>query len=153
MPYIKNHAGYDLESNGFRVEPNTALIQLLDIGIPYIPKTDYSVFADVSQFYFLDLDEGDDGFNEYGITKPQAGLLVRTLESHLEKGYNIIVHCTAGINRSGAVTEFGIRHLGFDDTGVHRGANQTVLKYLEEVSGSRKDQDYYNSLVINNENV
>ena len=47
---------------------------------------------------------------------------------------NVIVHCTAGICRSGAVTEIGVQ-MGFDDVGRYRQPNLLVKHKMSKVLG------------------
>jgi predicted protein tyrosine phosphatase len=121
--------------------PNAMLIQIMDPGEGF-PVPNYN-FKEVYQFEFLDIE--DDGMTnmgdgsmtdlgEFAITDVDAvkisKLLVHALESHM----NVVVHCYAGIFRSGAVAEVGIK-LGFEDTETFRCPNRLVKKKLLKALG------------------
>lgn len=88
-------------------------------------------FIEMYQFDFLDLDEPglvdsrDEALEEFQITQEQADELVKILQSALERDMNVIVHCHAGVCRSGAVAEVGVM-MGFEDTGARRQPNVLV---------------------------
>jgi protein tyrosine phosphatase len=91
-------------------------------------------FNHVAQFQFLDLEKDDYCIEpEMKITDDQAKSLVLLLKQALLNRSNVIVHCVAGVCRSGAVCEIGVM-MGFDDTEVFRSPNLLVkhkmMKYL-----------------------
>ena len=51
---------------------------------------------------------------------------------------NVVVHCHAGVCRSGAVAEVGIT-MGFEDTGVFRAPNLMVKHKLMKALGMTYD--------------
>jgi rhodanese-related sulfurtransferase len=90
--------------------------------------TSYYPFKTIHQFDFLDLEESD-GYEDQKITDEQAAGIILALQNALERDENVVVNCTVGLCRSGAIAEVGIM-MGFDDTGVHRIPNLLVKKKL-----------------------
>lgn len=62
-------------------------------------------------FAFLDVDECESD----SISEADAGLIVHTLLRAKANNEDVVVHCEAGISRSGAVAQFAIDVLGFED--------------------------------------
>ena len=129
MPWIQNVSMSDVEE-GFHYDAgiNGVLISIVDPDLQHpVPK--YS-FKEVHQFKFLDIEHGDECLNEsWRFNDEQAKQIVDILKKALINNSNVIVHCVAGICRSGAVTEVGII-LGFQDTEVYRCPNLLVKKLL-----------------------
>jgi predicted protein tyrosine phosphatase len=133
MPWIQNVALSDIK-RGFHINPgeNAMLIQIVDPPGDF-PTPKYS-FKEVHQFQFLDIEEKDACLDEaMRCSQEQANELVQLLQHALEHRMNVIVHCHAGVCRSGAVCEVGVM-LGFDDTEAFRSPNLLVkhrmMKYL-----------------------
>lgn len=133
MPWIQNVAFSDIKK-GFHINPgeNAMLIQIVDCGMEF-PEPLYK-FKHVAQFQFLDLEQNDECIEpEMKITDDQAKSLVLLLKQAYANHMNVIVHCVAGVCRSGAVCEVGVM-MGFDDTEVFRSPNLLVkhkmMKYL-----------------------
>lgn len=110
-------------------------IEILDPATsPAIPK---HKFAETYTFEFLDV-EGNypdfDKFEEFAIQDEQAVELVRILQLALEEHRNVVVHCTMGICRSGAVAEIGVM-MGFTDTEVYRQPNVLVKTKMMQILG------------------
>ena len=125
MPWIQNVALSDIK-RGMHIDPgvNAMLIQICD------PPGDFPAplytFKEVHQFQFLDVEEKDEVLEEaMKCSQEQANELVRLLQHALENRMNVIVHCHAGVCRSGAVCEVGVM-MGFDDTEVFRSPNLLV---------------------------
>ena len=133
MPFIQNVSLINaVRGNHKDAGKNGILIQLVDPGMEF-PEPSFD-FMNVFRFGFLDA-EGTEGFDpECYISDAQAKTIVGILESALQNNQNVIVHCVAGINRSGAVAEVGVM-MGFDDTGTHRGANMLVKHKMMSVLG------------------
>ena len=91
-------------------------------------------FAETYTFEFLDVEESDTQFAEFAITDQQAADLVNILHKALEERRNVIVHCTVGMCRSGAVAEVGIA-MGFQDTGAYRQHNMLVKRKMFDFLG------------------
>lgn len=83
---------------------NCMLIQIADPAT-FFPRP-LNSFKEVHQFEFLDV-EDNDKLVEFGITENDAAQLVKLLQHAIENNLNVIVHCNAGICRSGAVVEVG----------------------------------------------
>ena len=125
MPWIQNVALSDIKK-GFHINPgeNAMLIQIVDPAYGF-PAPKYT-FKEVHQFEFLDIEENDFALEEsMRCSYDQAAELVRLLQHALENRMNVIVHCMAGVCRSGAVCEVGVM-LGFDDTEAFRSPNLLV---------------------------
>ena len=135
MPWIQNVALGDIKK-GFHINPgdNAMLIQILDPGMEFPKPLPAYQFRETHQFEFLDIEEDGmtnvgDGrkidMSEFAITQEQANELVRLLQHALANRMNVVVHCHAGVCRSGAVCEVGVM-LGFDDTEAFRSPNLLV---------------------------
>lgn len=131
-PWIANFSLKDVAS-GFNFDPgiNSMLIQIVDPCMEF--PTPKHQFKDVHQFEFLDLEEKDGWGDEFKITDSQAGALVNLLQYALDNEMNVVVHCVAGVCRSGAVCEVGVM-MGFRDRNQFRSPNLMVkhkmMKYL-----------------------
>lgn len=100
------------------------LIQIVDPCSNFpLPAHD---FKEIQQFEFLDT---EDHLDEFGITDEQAADLVTLLQYALDNRMNVIVHCHAGICRSGAVVEVA-KMMGFDEFDVPRIPNLLVKKKM-----------------------
>lgn len=144
MPKIQNIDIQDLVRGRYAISApeRTELIRILnDHGEldAHVPAT---AFLRTHVFVFLDI--GDPPRisplsapfesaerEDYGraITPPQARALVDILERALHAGHDLVVHCTAGVSRSGAVVEAAVR-MGFEDPGTFRAPNARVLRLL-----------------------
>jgi predicted protein tyrosine phosphatase len=122
------------------VGANSMLIQIVD------PATEFPVpkhqFKEVHQFEFLDLEDEKDMPDavEFMITDEQAQQLVSLLQHALDNHMNVIVHCHAGICRSGAVAEVGVM-MGFEDARAFRAPNLRVKHKMMQVLGWTYDAD------------
>lgn len=116
---------------------NVMLIRIQDPATEFKP-TKYN-FKEVHCFEFLDA-EDEDGFDEdFKISDEQSKEIVRLLERALEKQMNVMVHCHAGICRSGAVVEVGTM-LGFTATDRFRQPNLLVKHKLIKSLGWAYDE-------------
>jgi predicted protein tyrosine phosphatase len=131
QPYIQNVSRQALATGQhLRPSDNTILIQIADCiqGCP--TPTPNNTFVEIHQFNFMDSEEDDPMFPpEAKITTEQAKEIVGILRNALAKNQNVIVHCNAGLCRSGAVAEVGVM-MGFTDTFATRIPNLMVKKYL-----------------------
>ena len=110
MPYIENCPQIAVEKGTHQIPPSGAiLIQITDPDGDFVSPYFEPSFEAVYKFRFYDVTAPLWGNNRLlePITQDQADFLVRILDFALEKDYNVIVHCAAGICRSGAVTEVG----------------------------------------------
>ena len=148
MPWIQNIALSDVrKGHHIRVGENSMLIQILDPGMVF-PRPVHD-FKEVHQFEFLDIEEDGmtnfgDGImrdmSEFAITDAQAAELVRLLQHALEKRMDVVVHCHAGVCRSGAVAEVGVM-LGFQDAEAFRSPNLLVKHKMMKCLGWTYDEN------------
>ena len=140
MPWIQNVALSDIKK-GFHIDPgpNNMLIQIVDTGMEF-PEPKYK-FNSVHQFQFLDLERDDKCIEpDMKINDDQAKSLVILLKQALLNRSNVIVHCVAGVCRSGAVCEVGVM-MGFDDTEAFRSPNLLVKHKMMKVLGMTYDEN------------
>ena len=124
------------------------LIQILDPCMQFpVPKAKFEI---IKQFEFLDVEPGgranlatDQNYGnleEFAMTEAQAKEIVSLLKQAFEERRNVVVHCFAGICRSGAVTEVGVM-MGFQDTERYRQPNVHVKQLLmNELGWSYNEQ-------------
>ena len=135
MPFIQNVAWIDVKRGDHKFEPgNTILIQIAEISFPDPKHT----FLATYQFNFSDVDSED---HEDAPTDQHAADLVKILDKALAAGHNIVVHCVAGLCRSGAVAELGVI-LGFDDTGAIRCPNVILKNKMMRILRERDGMGY-----------
>ena len=140
MPFIQNIAASDVP-RGMHREPgeNSILIQISD-PCGYKPEPKWP-FKERYFFEFLDVERDTEVDDEAMRCSPtQAAELVEILKTALANDTNVIVHCYAGICRSGAVTEVGVI-MGFEDTEVYRQPNLLVKHSMMKYLGLTYDAD------------
>jgi hypothetical protein len=140
VPWIQNVALSDIK-RGLHIDPgpNAMLIQITDP--PGDFPTPLYAFKEVHQFEFLDVEEKDEVLEEtMRCSQAQADELVRLLDHALANRMNVIVHCHAGVCRSGAVCEVGVM-MGFDDTEVFRSPNLLVKHRMMRKLGWNYDEN------------
>lgn len=132
--WIQNVALRDIPRGDYRGDGrNTVLIQIVDPAMTF--PTPKHRFDAIHQFEFLDLEDRDTAMEEcWKITDEQAEHLVAILQEAMAQGKNVVVHCHAGVCRSGAVAEVGVM-MGFDDTGAFRSPNLRVKHKMMRVLG------------------
>lgn len=131
--WIQNVSMSDIRQ-GFHINPgiNSMLIQIVDPAYEFpVPKYQ---FREVHQFEFLDAEDKDNFPDECKVTDEQAQELVRLLQHAKDNHMNVIVHCHAGVCRSGAVAEVGVM-MGFDDAEAFRSPNLLVKHRMMKVLG------------------
>ncbi len=139
MPWIQNVALADIpKGHHVRVGENSMLIQIVDPAMEF--PTPKHQFKEVHQFEFLDLEQDDKWGEEFKVTDEQAEQLVQLLQHALNKRMDVIVHCVAGVCRSGAVCEVGVM-MGFDDTEAYRSPNLMVKHKMMKVLGWTYDEN------------
>lgn len=133
MPFIENVSYFAIE-RGFHYDagPNSTLIQIVDPDMEY-PEPKYD-FKRIFRFKFLDIEEEN---HIYSISRNQASIIAKILEDALDNHSNVIVHCHAGVCRSGAVAEVGVM-MGFQDTEVYRQPNILVKTMIVSAIDWRK---------------
>jgi predicted protein tyrosine phosphatase len=137
--WIEN-VSWDAVKNGFHSDmgQNAMLIQIADPATFFpVPK---HTFKEVHQFEFLDAEDGDRFPDECLIQDEQAAELVRLLQQALDNSMNVLVHCHAGICRSGAVVEVGSM-MGFTPTERFRMPNLRVKHRMMKVLGLTYDSE------------
>jgi predicted protein tyrosine phosphatase len=137
--WIEN-VSWDAVKNGFHSDmgQNAMLIQIADPATFFpVPK---HTFKEVHQFEFLDAEDGDRFPDECLIQDEQAAELVRLLQQALDNSMNVLVHCHAGICRSGAVVEVGSM-MGFTPTERFRMPNLRVKHRMMRVLGLTYDSE------------
>jgi Protein-tyrosine phosphatase len=140
MPWIENVAADDIPKKFHHdAGENSMLIQIADPA-SWFPEPAHQ-FKEIYQFEFLDVEENDEVLEEEMRCSPQqAEQLVKLLQHALENKMNVVVHCFAGICRSGAVCEVGVM-MGFNDTGRFRSPNLLVKHRMMKVLGWTYDPD------------
>ena len=124
MPWIQNVSMSNIrQGHHYDAGINSMLIQIVDPASEF--PTPAKQFKETHQFEFLDAEREDKFPDECKVTDDQAAELVRLLQHALENRMNVIVHCHAGVCRSGAVCEVGIM-MGFDDAEAFRAPNLLV---------------------------
>lgn len=135
MPFIQNVSWIDAKRGTHHFEPgNTILVQISELDFPQ-PKHS---FVAVHQFNFSDVDTED---HEDAPTDQHASSLVEILDNALAAGHNVVVHCVAGLCRSGAVAEVGVI-LGFEDTGAVRCPNVLLKNKMMRILRERAGVEY-----------
>jgi predicted protein tyrosine phosphatase len=117
---------------------NSMLIQIADPAT-FFP-TPKKAFKQVHQFEFLDAEDADSFDDDFKISDGQAQKLVTLLQEALASSMNVLVHCHAGICRSGAVVEVGTM-LGFTATDRYRQPNMRVKHKMMKVLGWTYDEN------------
>ena len=148
MPWIQNVSMKDIkQGNHIEAGDNSMLIQIVDpaYGFPVPLKK----FKEVHQFEFLDIERDgltNDGsgnwtdMSEFAITDEQAEQIVTLLRKALDNRMNVVVHCHAGVCRSGAVAEVGVM-MGFDDSESFRSPNLLVKHLMMKSLGWTYDEN------------
>lgn len=132
--FIENVSRFDI-STGLHANAgeNSMLIQIVDFFDTF--PTPKHAFKETFQFKFDDVeDEGPTSCTE-DQAKDIASALLRAKEQHM----NVIVHCFAGLCRSGAVAEVGIM-LGFNPPDRRRIPNTLVKGKILKTLGIKIDE-------------
>lgn len=139
MPHIQNVAAADI-STGFHYPcgENSMLIQIADpCGSFPTPK---HRFKENYQYCFLDVENDNECADEFGIRPEQAKGIVAHLKHALQNNMNVVVHCTAGVCRSGAVIDVATM-MGFEDPQRFRAPNLMVKHALMKELGWTYDSE------------
>ena len=131
MPWIENVAAIDVtKRHHHEAGENSMLISITDPA-GWRPEAMH-VFKERHDFEFLD---ADSGFPEEAlISDAQAQEIVGLLQHAMANNMNVVVHCMAGLCRSGAVAEVGVM-MGFGDTERTRIPNIRVKHKLMKQLG------------------
>lgn len=126
-PFIQNVSMQDIkDGKHFYCGENSMLIQIVDLHMDY-PKPKHA-FKIIHKFKFKDW-ECD---NPSSITDEQALKIADALKYALDNCMQVVVHCVAGVSRSGAVVEVGVM-MGFSETEKFRIPNCLVKKKLMNI--------------------
>jgi predicted protein tyrosine phosphatase len=128
MPWIGNYSFSDIKTGQHALEPGrTTLIRIGDVCTMFDPKDVFHWDKFPSEFCF-DFQDNED-IEAGAMNEEQASQIARILKDAYRLNYNVVVHCVAGLCRSGAVTEAGVAY-GFQDAETHRIPNVHVKKLL-----------------------
>jgi predicted protein tyrosine phosphatase len=133
--WIENVSKSDV-TLGFHMDAgkNSMLIRIQDPATEFGKIKHADMFKEIHEFEFLDA-EDEDGFeDEVKISDEQAAELVRLLNHAINNHMNVIVHCHAGICRSGAVVEVASM-MGFTPSERYRQPNLRVKNKMLKVLG------------------
>jgi len=134
MPWIENVAAADVPMRYHHEPgPNSMLIQIMDPAPTWWPTPAHE-FKEAHRFEFLDAEDKDGFEDETKISDAQAAEIVRLLQHAMTNNMNVVVHCMAGLCRSGAVVEVGVM-MGFGDTERTRIPNIRVKHRMMKVLG------------------
>ena len=140
MPWIENVAAADVPTRFHHdAGPNSMLIQIMDPATSWWPSPAHE-FKETYQFEFLDAEDTDGFPDEAKISDAQAAEIVNLLKHALSNHMNVVVHCYAGLCRSGAVAEVGVM-MGFQDAERTRIPNLRVKQKLMRQLGWTYDSN------------
>ena len=140
MPWIENVAAADVPMRyHHEAGENSMLIQIMDPAPTWWPTPAHN-FKESHKFEFLDAEDRDGFPDETKISDEQAAEIVRLLQHALEHNMNVVVHCMAGLCRSGAVAEVGVM-MGFADAERTRIPNLRVKHRMMKQLGWTYDTD------------
>ena len=138
MPKIQNvsraciEAGNHMPTNAGR---EVVLIQISDPDVDH--PTPYRYFHKTYQFKFLDIEESSPCIvPAWRPGKTDAYSIASILLTALKLDQDVVVHCHAGICRSGAVAEVG-EMLGFEYAGDGKQPNVALKTLLMDALGIR----------------
>lgn len=125
QPWIQNVSLAAISSGmHFETSDQDFLIQIVDPCTVF--PTPKQTFGEVFQFIFLDTEDESD---EWSISDLDSSKIANILLKAFADHRNVVVHCHAGLCRSGAVTEVGVI-MGFVDPECLRIPNSLVKKKL-----------------------
>lgn len=101
----------------------TVLIQIQDPNTQFIDARYFEDFVNIYRFHFTDAESG-----ENIISDEQAETIARILQNCYKHSFHVIVHCHAGICRSGAITK-AASLIGFKPLMAGSDANANTLVY------------------------
>ena len=133
MPFIENISKQDCEL-GLHFDPTqakTVCIQISDYEDDFCTPKYKEAFKAIYQFKF---DDTEDVFDLNCITALQAKQIAAILHECLEQGVNVVVHCHAGICRSGAVVACA-EAIGFDECERFKLPNALVKRKIMQELG------------------
>ncbi len=125
MPWITNVSRRDVETGNHPLTGGGVLIRIGDKGLRFTEVARSDDFGVVCKLSFDDIDYGPNS-----ISSEQSTIIASLLDLAKKNGHNVIVHCTAGICRSGAVVEAAVAY-GFDD--IHKRYRQPNVRVKKGV--------------------
>lgn len=137
--WIENVSKSDV-ALGFHMDAgaNAMLIRIQDPATEFGKIKHAHMFKEVHEFEFLDAEDADGFEDECKISDEQAAELVGLLQHAMDKSMNVVVHCHAGICRSGAVVEVATM-MGFSTGDRYRQPNLRVKSKMMKVLGFSYD--------------
>ena len=135
--WIENSSALDIiQGHHHDPGPNSMLIQIIDPDMRF-PQPKFP-FKEIHRFKFLDVNDIDlalvPDVRSHAVTKEQAIKLVKCLRHAFQNRMNVIVHCVAGLCRSGAVVEVG-ELMGFTPVEKFRDPNTRVERLMMQAAG------------------
>jgi predicted protein tyrosine phosphatase len=134
MATIYNVSYNDIKKGDFfHPPPNNRmiLIQIVDPCMDFpIPLCEHT-FYEIHQFEFSDVDSPNDIVWPFRFRIEQAKKIIHILKTAKLNDADVIIHCIAGVSRSGAIVEFGIQELNFSDCNLYRHPNAYMLRILK----------------------
>jgi len=131
VPKIENQSMINIKDGVHRLEArNSILIQITDPDRDFVEPQYKNDFIKIYQFKFYDVTEPlwGRGLIE-PITQDQADEIFEILLNAYDIGVDVLVHCYAGLCRSGAVVEVGTI-MGFEAVHENRIPNVEVKSKL-----------------------
>ena len=119
---------------------NSMLIRIQDPATEFGQVARADMFKEVYEFEFLDAEDTCGFPDETKISDEQASQIVALLQRAIDNHMNVVVHCHAGICRSGAVVEVATM-MGFDATDRYRQPNLRVKHKMMKALGWTYDSD------------
>ena len=138
MPYIQNVSLDDIrKGQHIAVREGAVLIQIVDPDMDF-PIAHNQNFRSIYEFKFLDVE--DDVHYTDAPTQKDADKLAEILQWALTNDRDVVVHCHAGICRSGAVCEVGVM-MGFTDSESFRIPNLLLKQRMMKSLGWTYDRE------------
>lgn len=129
MPKIENISYMDAKAGNHAIAAeNAVMIRIVDINRDFPPTR--KKYKKVLELKFADIVQRDLPAVKYhdAFQEGQAFQVVAFLQEALANGDDVVVHCMAGISRSGAVVEIG-SIMGFEPVRDNRQPNLR-MKYM-----------------------
>ena len=141
MPSIQNVSRYDVESGSHLATDSGRKVVLIQISDPDTAHpTPAKSFEKIFKFKFLDIEEDQECPDQWRPSADDAYYIASILLTCLQMDYDLVVHCHAGVCRSGAVAEVG-EMLGFEYAGSYKQPNVALKKHLMNALGLSFDPE------------
>lgn len=124
--WVQNVSKQRIKEGDHYLDSNTVLIQIQDVCTEFVVPKYASTFKEIYQFEFMD---DDDPNKEENIQQDQADQIANILIDCHKNRHNVVVHCHAGVCRSGAVAEVA-EMMGFDYVGDYKIPNTLVKRLI-----------------------